>query len=61
MKKQTIKEILDLIKYKLVSADLKAISDGLKEKGKQPRDWISVKSLAKIFEDMAKERSDKSN
>jgi len=61
MKKETIKEIFKDVKYKLVSSDLKTVADGLKEKGREPRDWIGVKTLAQLFEDMAKERLDKTN
>jgi len=61
MKKETIKEIFNDIKYKLVSSDLKTVADTLKEKGRNPRDWIGVKTLAQLFEDMAKERLDKVN
>jgi len=61
MKKETIKEIFEDIKYKLVSSDLKAVADALKEKGRKPRDWIGVKTLAQLFGEMAKDRSDNTN
>ena len=56
MKKETIKEIFQDVKHKLVSSDLKEISQSFKEKGRKPRDFIGVKTLSQVFEEMAKER-----
>ena len=58
MKKSVIKKIFNNMKYKLVSSDLNEISKSFKEEGKKPRDFIGVKTLVQIFEEMAKERSD---
>jgi len=61
MKKETLNGIFKDIKYKLASPDLRAVADSLKEKSRQPRDWISVKTLSGLFEEMAKARSNNSN
>lgn len=61
MKKETIKEIFKDIKYKLVSSDLNAVADALKEKGRKPRDWIGVKTLETLFREMAKKRPNNIN
>ena len=56
MKKSVIKEIFKDIKLKLVSEDLSKIADSFKAKGRNSRDFIEVKTLSQIFEEMARER-----
>ena len=56
MKKSIVKEIFKDIKFKLVSSDLSKIAESFNEKGRNYRDFIEVKTLSQIFEEMAKER-----
>lgn len=49
MKKSVVKEIFKDIKFKLVSADLSKISESFKEKGRNSRDFIEVKTLSQIL------------
>lgn len=58
MKKAIIKKIFKDIKYKLVSSDLSAIAESFREEGRNSRDFIEVKTIAEVFEEMAKERSE---
>ena len=58
MKKAIIKKIFKDIQYKLVSSDLSVIVESLREEGRNSRDFIEVKTIAEVFEEMAKERSD---
>jgi len=55
MKKSVIKKILNDIKYKLVSSDLSAIAESLKEESRNSRDFIEVKTLKQVFVELAKE------
>ena len=57
MKKSVLKEIFDNIKHKLVFSDLYTIAESINEKGRQSRDFIEVKTLGEVFEEMAKEGS----
>ncbi|MBU0894669.1 MAG: hypothetical protein KKB88_04460 [Nanoarchaeota archaeon] len=61
MKKEVIKKIFQNIKHKLVSSDLNEIAKAFNESGRNSRDFIGVKTLSQVFEEMAKERLDKTN
>jgi hypothetical protein len=59
MKKSIIKKILNDIKYKLVASDLSAIAKSFEENSRNSRDFVEVKTLKQVFEEMAKDRSNK--
>jgi len=61
MKKEVIKKIFQNISHKLVSSDLNEIAKAFSESGRNSRDFIGVKTLSQVFEEMAKERLDKTN
>jgi len=61
MKKEVIKKIFQNAKSKLASAEMIEISKSFKEQGRKPRDFIGVETLSQAFEEMAKERSGKTN